>query len=138
MGGQKLTKRSCGAPCRSIGVLQLKTRRWKLGLKRGDGRQLVHDILIATGIRLLNSLPGATQPQIRSSNLESALRLWECRRRLVPDEFLDGRPESIRRSEGRKMKSLRWMLITAGALVIGSFVVSLVPDLYRYLKIRAM
>ena len=36
------------------------------------------------------------------------------------------------------MKSLRWMLITTGALVIGSFVISLVPDLYRYLKIRAM
>jgi hypothetical protein len=36
------------------------------------------------------------------------------------------------------MKSLRWMLITTGALVIGSLAVSLGPDLYRYLKIRAM
>jgi hypothetical protein len=58
--------------------------------------------------------------------------------RLVPDGFLDRRPELPRRRKGRRMKSLRWMLITAGALAIGSLVVSLVPDLYRYLKIRAM
>ncbi len=36
------------------------------------------------------------------------------------------------------MKSLKWMLIATGALAIGSLAVSLVPDLYRYLKIRAM
>lgn len=36
------------------------------------------------------------------------------------------------------MKSLRWMLITTGALAIASLAVSLVPDLYRYLKMRAM
>lgn len=36
------------------------------------------------------------------------------------------------------MKSLRWMLITTGVLAVGSLAVSLVPDLYRYLKIRAM
>lgn len=36
------------------------------------------------------------------------------------------------------MKCLRWMLITTGALVIGSLAVSLVPDLTRYMKMRAM
>jgi len=36
------------------------------------------------------------------------------------------------------MRSLRWMLITAGLLAIGSLAVSLAPDMYRYLKMRAM
>jgi hypothetical protein len=57
---------------------------------------------------------------------------------LVLEEYLEGRPRHYAEVRGGRMKSLRWMLIATGALVIGSLAVSLVPDLYRYLKIRAM
>ena len=36
------------------------------------------------------------------------------------------------------MKNAKWILVAAGVIAIGTFAFSLAPDLYRYLKIRAM
>ncbi len=36
------------------------------------------------------------------------------------------------------MQNLKWLLIAAGVLAIGSMAISLTPDLIRYARIRAM
>jgi hypothetical protein len=36
------------------------------------------------------------------------------------------------------MQNLKWILIAAGVLVIGSMAISLAPDIARYARIRAM
>jgi hypothetical protein len=36
------------------------------------------------------------------------------------------------------MRNLKWILIAAGVLAIGSMAISLAPDLVRYARIRAM
>jgi hypothetical protein len=36
------------------------------------------------------------------------------------------------------MQSLKWILIAAGMLAIGSMAISLAPDIRRYARMRAM
>ncbi len=36
------------------------------------------------------------------------------------------------------MKNMKWIWVAAGVIAVGSFAVSMAPDIYRYLRIRSM